>query len=54
MNPQVKAFLECYRYFKAWHEIIEQSDDGYNVLVGSLPGRVQLCLIATRTTHGNW
>lgn len=36
MKPQVKAFLDTIAFSELGHEIIEQSDDGYNVFVGSL------------------
>lgn len=42
MHPQLKAFLGTIAFSELGHEIIEASDDGYNVLVGSLPGRVRL------------
>lgn len=42
MHQQLKAFLDTIAFSELGHEIIEQSDDGYNVLVGSIPGRVQL------------
>lgn len=42
MHPQLKAFLGTIAFSELGHEIIDASDDGYNVLVGSLPGRVKL------------
>ena len=42
MHPQLKAFLGAIAFSELGHEIIAQSDDGYNVIVGSLPGKVKL------------
>jgi len=36
----VLAFLDMLAWSELGSEILKQSDDGYNVIVGSLPGRL--------------
>lgn len=40
MTENEKAFLDMIAWAELGPEILDQSDNGYNVLVGSLPGRV--------------
>jgi len=42
MNQNLKAFLDMLAWSELGPKIIAESDRGYNVLVGSLPGRVKL------------
>jgi len=42
MNDNIKAFLSMLAWSELGTEIIQQSENGYNVLVGSLPGKVKL------------
>ena len=42
MNPNLKAFLDMLAWSELGSQIQAESDRGYNVLVGSLPGRVKL------------
>lgn len=42
MNQNVKAFLDMIAWSELGPEILAESSDGYNVLVGSLPGKVKL------------
>jgi len=39
-GPNVLAFLDMLAWSELGADIINQSDDGYNVIVGSLPGRL--------------
>lgn len=40
MHPNLKAFLDMIAWSELGPQIIAESDRGYNVLVGSLPGKV--------------
>lgn len=40
MNPQLKAFLDTIAWAEIGPQILAESDDGYNVLAGSLPDMV--------------
>jgi len=40
MTPQLKAFLDTIAWAEIGPRILAQSDDGYNVLAGSLPDMV--------------
>ena len=40
MTGNEKAFLDMLAWSELGDKIIAQSDNGYNVLVGSLPGHV--------------
>ena len=40
MTPQLKAFLDTIAWAEIGPSILAQSDDGYNVLAGSLPDMV--------------
>lgn len=42
MNSQVKAFLNMLAWSELGQELLDQSDDGYNVIVGSRPGKMLL------------
>lgn len=42
MNSQVKAFLDMLAWSELGQELLDQSDDGYNVIVGSRPGKMLL------------
>lgn len=39
-GPNVLAFLDMLAWSELGEKILAQSDDGYNVIVGSLPGRL--------------
>jgi muramidase (phage lysozyme) len=40
MSPNLRAFLDMIAHSELGAEILAQSDNGYNVLVGSTPGHV--------------
>lgn len=42
MTKNEKAFLDMIAWAELGQEILASSDNGYNVLVGSLPGRLKL------------
>jgi len=42
MSPNLRAFLDMIAYSELGPDILAQSDDGYNVLVGSTPDDVHL------------
>jgi muramidase (phage lysozyme) len=42
MSPNLKAFLDMIAHSELGNELLAQSDDGYNVIVGSIPGHVTL------------
>lgn len=42
MIPNLRAFLDTIAHSELGPELLAQSDDGYNVIVGSTPGRVRL------------
>lgn len=39
MHPQIKAFLDMIAWSELGEELLDLSDDGYNVIVGSTPSR---------------
>lgn len=39
MHPQIKAFLDMIAWSELGEELIDLSDNGYNVIVGSTPSR---------------
>ena len=39
MPPQIKAFLDMIAWSELGEELIDISDNGYNVIVGSTPSR---------------
>lgn len=39
MHPQVKAFLDMIAWSELGEELLDLSDNGYNVIVGSTPSR---------------
>ena len=39
MHPQIKAFLDMIAWSELGEELLDLSDDGYNVIVGSTPTR---------------
>lgn len=42
MHPQVKAFLDMLAWSELGPQLIELSDNGYNVIVGSTPQKLRL------------
>lgn len=40
LTPNLNAFLDAIAFSELGAQVIAESDDGYNVLVGSLPGAV--------------
>lgn len=50
-GPNVLAFLDMLAWSELGEKILAQSDDGYNVIVGSLPGR--LITFADYSAHPN-
>jgi len=42
MNRNEKAFLDMIAWSEIGQDVLAASDNGYNVLVGSLPGRVRM------------
>ena len=42
MTTNEKAFLDMIAWAEIGPAVLQESDDGYNVLVGSLPGKVRL------------
>ncbi|KJS00902.1 MAG: hypothetical protein VR65_10890 [Desulfobulbaceae bacterium BRH_c16a] len=42
MTRNEQAFLDMLAWSELGRQLIDESDNGYNVLVGSLPGRVKL------------
>jgi len=42
MSPNLRAFLDMVAYSELGPELLAESDNGYNVIVGSAPGRAVL------------
>ena len=42
MHQNLKAFLDMLAFSELGEHLIKESDNGYNVIVGSLPGRMNL------------
>jgi len=42
MSPNLQAFLDTIAFSELGPELLAESDDGYNVIVGSRPGRAHL------------